>query len=365
MSIRQFAVQALVAVLLLLTSSIQSHADDFGSLIPAGGCNKDSYGSGMTSARALSRPIKFPQEGEKEVTEGWVALHFAVNRAGVPGNFEVIDSVGPAYFVQTALNAVGQWRFTPAMRRGAVIDQDLYRLLFTFRFPGVSRLPDHSAFVDDHNRATRLLRENNPDEAIAIMDKAMRNRVTLYEAARGSLLLAIAHVAKGRSVAALAHARRALIESGVFLEPRTLSSAYLMLMRLEASAGHHVRALCAYKDMKDVKVTPADASAAALLVADIERVLKSDAPIVTEIELSGVTGTNGLTTWRHDLVRKKFAITNLNGNVARFRLRCFATTFEQQVDPEMEWSVPDDAGACVVAVEGSPGARFTFVESRQ
>jgi hypothetical protein len=287
-----------------------------------------------------------------------------VNRAGVPGNFEVIDSVGPAYFVQTALNAIGKWRFAPAMRRGVTIDQDLYRFNITFRFPGVNRLPDHSAFVDDHNRATHRLRENNPDEAIAILDKAMAQRVTLYEAARGSLLLANAYVAKGLSVAALVHARRALVGNGEFLEPRILSSAYLMLMRLEASAGHHIRALCAYQDMKDVKLTPADASAAALLVADIERVLKGDAPIATDIELSGVPGTNGLTTWRHDLVWRKFAITDLNGNVARFRLRCFATTFEQKVDPETEWSVPDDAGACVVAVEGSPGARFKFIESR-
>lgn len=364
MSVRQCAVQALIAFLLLLNLTVQSRADDFGSLIPAGGCSYASYGPGLTPARVISRPIEFPREGETDVTEGWVALHFAVNRAGVPGNFEVIDSVGPAYFIKTALNAVGQWRFTPAMRRGVMIDQDLYHYDITFRFPGVSRLPDHSSFVDDHNRATRRLRENNPDSAVAIMEKAMTQRVTLYEAARGSLLLAIAYVAKGMNVAALAHARRALIGNGEFLEPRILSSAYLMLMRLEASAGHHIRALCAYEDMKDARMTPADATAAALLVADIERVLKGDAPIATDIELSGAPGTSGLTTWRHDLVRKKFAITDLNGDVARFRLRCFATTFEQKVDPEMEWAVPDDAGACVVAVEGSPGARFKFVESR-
>jgi TonB family protein len=361
MSIRQFAVQALVAVLLLLTFSIQSHADDFGSLIPSGGCNKDSYGPGMTSARALSKPIKFPRVGKRELSSGWVALHFAVNRAGVPGNFEVIDSVGPAYFVEAALEAVSQWRFTPATRRGAIIDQDLTVLSLAFPREG---LPLTSIFVDDLDRAARLLRENKPDEVIAIMDKTMTPRLTLQEAAQASLLLASAYAAKSMNVAALVHARRALIENGVFLHPRYQSSALLMLIRLETSAGHLVRALCAYQNMKQVKMTQADASDAALLLADIEGVLKSTAPIVTEVELSGMPGTNGLTTWRHDLVRKKFAITNLNGNVARFRLRCFATTFEQQVDPEMEWSVPDDAGACVVAVEGSPGARFTFVESR-
>jgi TonB family protein len=280
MSIRQFAVQALVAVLLLFTFTVQSRADDVASLIPAGGCNKDSYGPEMTPARALSKPIKFPQVGKRERSSGWVALQFAVNRAGVPGNFEVIDSVGPAYFVEAALEAVSQWRFTPATRRGAIIDQDLSVLSLAFPREG---LPLISVFTSDLERAARLLRENKPDEVIALLDKTMTPRLTLQEAAQASLLLASAYAAKRMNVAALVHARRALIENGVFLHPRFQSSALLMLMRLETSAGHLVRALCAYQNMKQVTMTPADASDAAILLADIEGVLKSNAPIVTEI----------------------------------------------------------------------------------
>jgi hypothetical protein len=66
--------------------------------------------------------------------------------------------------------------------------------------------------------------------------------------------------------------------------------------------------------------------------------------------------------WRHRLLRSKFWFTEIKGDVKSYRLACAGTAHEAAVDTETLWDVPSKAGACMLRVEGAPGATFKLVE---
>ena len=60
----------------------------------------------------------YPAEAKKNPVNGPVVLEMTVNQEGVPENVHVVKSLR-ADFDQSALDAVRQWRFSPAMHHGA------------------------------------------------------------------------------------------------------------------------------------------------------------------------------------------------------------------------------------------------------
>ncbi len=317
---------------------------------------------GFRYARPIHKPVTYPKVAERDTSEGWVALEHRVDAHGLPQNIRVTDAIGPKIFVDHALKAVATWRYEPATRHGVAVDQHLHRTIILFRFPGTQRQADHDQFVTDHNRANRLLKDRKYDEAIAILERAFLRRTTLYESARGSLVIANAYLNKGEPDPALFYARHAVIERAEFLEPELRGPAYVMLVSLEANHGNFREMLCAYKDLEKLNLPSADIEPASKVVDRIMSVLRSPEPFAIEGRLGRHPLIGGDAVWTHDLVRSKFSITELRGDVQRFHLRCVATELEGVVDPEMQWSVPAGAGACNLTVQGAEGATFKVLE---
>jgi protein TonB len=79
-------------------------------------------GSGIDPP-ALLREVKpdYPEDARRRSLEGDVVLEIVVRRDGSVGDVRVIQSLG-ASLDQRAIEAVRQWRFDPARRRGAPVD---------------------------------------------------------------------------------------------------------------------------------------------------------------------------------------------------------------------------------------------------
>ena len=79
-------------------------------------------GSGVLPPQ-LVREIRanYTEDARRRGVEGDVVLEIVVRRDGSVGNVRVLQSLGSG-LGQKAIDAVRQWRFTPATRYGAAVD---------------------------------------------------------------------------------------------------------------------------------------------------------------------------------------------------------------------------------------------------
>ena len=86
------------------------------------GVKLNSLGSGITPPQ-LTREVRasYTDDARRRAIEGDVVLEIVVRRDGSVGQVRVLQSLG-AGLEQRAIDAVRQWRFTPATRQGTAVD---------------------------------------------------------------------------------------------------------------------------------------------------------------------------------------------------------------------------------------------------
>jgi len=86
-------------------------------------------------AKIISRVIpKYPKSAMRKGTQGYVTLAFSINSRGNVVNASVVDSSPASIFDQSALNAISQWKFSPARneRTSEAIDSQIDSLKLRF-----------------------------------------------------------------------------------------------------------------------------------------------------------------------------------------------------------------------------------------
>jgi tetratricopeptide (TPR) repeat protein len=217
--------------------------------------------------------------------------------------------------------------------------------------------------VKKYNRARDQLNEGETDAAIATLEQGFKSGVNLYEAAMGSYALALAYTQKKDWPRALLHTRHALIGDGKYLIDESRVPALASLVELEARNGNFTEALCAFDKLHPLDPEAArGASAAAKAAAHLQAALADAAPLAVNATLGEHPLIDAPAVWRHRLMRSKFSFAALNGDVKSFNLSCIGSTFTAAVTTDTQWNVPAKAGACILRVEGEPGASFKLVE---
>jgi TonB family protein len=306
--------------------------------------------------------VRYPASGEQNWSEGWVLLNFTVAKDGTVQDLIPTDAMGAKAFVERTVRTFKGWRYKPAKRNGAPVDQHGTEFIFEYRMEGVEeRSAVHREFIQRYEQARSLIRQKKYTEAIQLLENAMRLRTNLYESAMASFALAVAHGQLKDWRAALFHIRRATVGEGGFLEPAVKANALALQVQLETDDGNYKDAICAYKLL--LKANPAGDPEAAKIIGQIEAVLKNPAPVAVQGRLAANPAVEGPAVWTHPLLRAKFHFAQIQGDAKSFRLVCTGTVFEAAIDAETEWSVPTAAGECTLRVEGAPGAAFHLVET--
>jgi len=318
--------------------------------------------AGFEPAELVDRTqVRYPSSGEENWSEGWVLLNFTVAKDGTVQDLTAADAMGAKPFVDRTLRVFKGWRFKPAKRNGQPVDQYGKEFTFEYRMEGVERSAVHREFIQRYEQARALIRQKKFTEAIQLLHNAMKLRTNLYESAMASFALAVAHGQLKDWRAALFHIRRATVGEAGFLEPAVKANALALQVQLETDDGNYKGATCAYKQL--LKASPAGDPDAAKIMAQIEAVLKSPAPVAVQGRLAANPAVEGPAVWTHPLLRAKFHFAQIQGEAKSFRLICTGTVFEAAIDAETEWNVPNAAGDCTLRVEGAPGAAFHLVEN--
>lgn len=350
----------------LFTAALAIAAQAVAHAQPAEDCESPTADiPGFAVAVPVERPkIRYPKAAEDDWSEGWVLLEFTVTPQGVPTKMSVVDAMGPKDFVKVAVDGVSRWRFKPATRNGAPVEQSLYDVEVQFLFEGAGNAADHREFVVKYNRARGHIRNNRPDAAITELERAFRSRLNLYEAAMGSFVLAVAYMQKEDWERALYHARHANIYQGKYLEKGMVPHAHMQEIELNARTGNFREAVCGFEQLKkvDAKLAAPDTPLGKMMEG-LDAAMKAKDPLGIDGRLAKHPLVDDApAVWRHRLLRSKFWFTQINGEVKSYRLACAGTSHEAAIDTETLWNVPTQAGGCVLRVEGAPGATFKLVE---
>ena len=319
---------------------------------------------GFTAAEVVDKPApRYPSDALDDWSEGWVLLEYEISETGVVRGMRAVDAFGSKDFVASAMRAVSRWRYKPATRNTVPVEQFLAQSSVLYLFTDSRPEAEHGEFVTKYNRARRHIRDNEFDRAIQTLEKALKGRLNLYEAAMGSFALALAYAGKADWPHAVYHIRHATNDLD-YLEKQLRVPALALQVELEARDGSLLEAMCAFKKLQSADpARAASDDSVTKMNARIEAAVTSPSPLMVDARLIKHPLFDEPAVWRHRLLRSKFSFAEIKGDVTSFRLACVGTAHEAPVDAETLWDVPAKAGPCILRVDGAPDASFKLVET--
>ena len=320
--------------------------------------------SGYEHAVVLSKVTpNYPKNELNRTGEGWVKFLATVSPEGVPVDITVDDAVGGGTFIKISRDTLAKWRFAPARQADRRVFEYGRRFAFEFRFDQEMGAYKEVVILR-YKRARAFLIERDPKKAIEELDFALRFPMTIYERSMASYLLALAHFQLQDMDAALLHVRHALFHEGHYLEKGPLSEALALGVILESEAGNYIEALCDFQTLRKRDSAKAAEQETAELAADMIQLIDNQAPILIAAKISPAPAEDTVPSWRHLLLRERFAFSQLPAEPLKFRLMCSFTLVEDVAVKNKIWSLPPGARSCEIRVIGPVAAAFEFAEIR-
>ena len=106
-----------------LARTAQSPKEQAGAGTAGAAANGEVAGDAQSSPAVLVKGAQpsYPREALRLRQSGWVVVSFTIEPNGRTGDVHVVDSQPRRLFDRAALEAVGRYRFTPAMKNGVAV----------------------------------------------------------------------------------------------------------------------------------------------------------------------------------------------------------------------------------------------------
>lgn len=305
---------------------------------------------------------EYPLSMRKQGEEGWVITSFVVNTDGTVGNALVEDSSGQADFERAALKAIAQQRFNPATVDGKPVEQCVTRVMYMFAIDG--NLGARKKFRDQFRVVRDALAGPDQDAALkALTEMRKADGWNNYERSRLELLRYEFCEKQGNTTCVLDSLLRAATNDGAFLEKN------LYRQVLEATAAAQIK-LELFKDAistiekRSKRNPPLPADHPLTKAASQVRDLAASQDLLSfagELQVRSAQHSD-TPYWRHQLLRREFAVDPVEGNLDRLEIRCDWRRATDKVSAERTWKIPESWGDCVVYVFGNEGAKVKLIE---
>jgi hypothetical protein len=148
-----------------------------------------------------------------------------------------------------------------------------------------------------------------------------------------------------------------------YLQPETFLAAATRLFDLRVQADDYAGALWLLdrvRDSKRAEQSPQYEPAVAGMDA-AARQIKALVDGDTTIRINAAIGR--FDYWVHNLLRRSFSITDINGQLDAVEVRCSKRNARYySVTGTHSWTIPESWGDCGAYVKGTPGTTFAFYE---
>ena len=308
----------------------------------------------------------YPTQALRSRNEGWVMLSFVVSEAGEVEEPMIEDSSGVEAFERAALDAVRNWRYTPATVNGQRVAQSMVNTKIVFSLQGEEATGVTREFQDAYRKIRRLL--DAGDYAAAeplITEMEFGGRQNLYEDA---LFWALKYgYLEGVQSADTAEKQRALqLALGYqsdHLPPDMLVALMQRLYVLQVQAIDFGAARSTFDRLRSSESAQKSSQHAGVVAEltpsyeQLEQVIAGPQTLAVKAEVGQYD------YWVHDLMRRSFSLGHVNGRIDSISVRCERGTRRYETYPEdAVWHVPESWGVCGVYIRGERGTTFTFVE---
>jgi TonB family protein len=314
----------------------------------------------MTPAVPIDRVHpKYPISAAKLGDEGWVKFSFVINTEGKVEDVIVMDNEGQRAFVREAKRALKRWRFTPAKdenNENIVSCQNSVQLNFKMGNQGADRkfislLEESFASMSEGDlvKSTKLINKINKFEnknstelawghysnmAYAVLNEDEQQ--TFTSAKRASHYISLKH-SSFSEVASLDILQTLLREQIV---KQLFSQAKITFNRIEQYDSDYAKKLI-------ISYTP--------YIQKIDSIIASEEDIL-------VKGKIATKIWSHELVRSKFSIGNINGQVDTLEVRCSNSLSTFSLKADDVFTIPASWNDCRIFIKGDDNATFNLYE---
>lgn len=301
------------------------------------------------------KPPKYPFTQHRKGNEGWVSLNFMVDPDGVPYDITVNDSSGEEAFERAAVKAAENFRYEPAVFKGAAIDAGA-NMSITFELSGIAGA--RSTFVKRYKRYNSLLDKGDEVAAARTLELLAKINRNLYEEAYYQLILSKKHHQEGDIDAEYQAIKRAgfIDKDRGYLPDDALTSVLLRKMDLELKLNKLVQAHMTIRNLQKRELDPElhtqldEVAAAIRSVATADGVVKSNGRIRRD------------NLYVHELIKRTFGLEEIDGDVAEARLHCNKGSVGFVYREEMQYTVNEDWDNCTLFLIGNPDTTFVLVE---
>lgn len=317
--------------------------------------------SSRAPAIAIERvPPNYPIDAARYGEEGWVQLSFVISDKGRVEDVEVIANGGSRSFILPARKALKKWRYTPAknskgesilscqntvqldfkMAGGDVVTEDFLELLkASFNAINTKNIESLEILVEDvedypYKRTSELAWNHFIEMRYFELINDNKNYLKAVNKASSYV--------------------RA--KQPIFTEPAALNILQNhFTYQVEQQLYHN--ATNTFTKLKEF-----DSPYAQKLIANFQPIMQQIDRIVSGDKNILIKGKIKSGLWHHTLMRKKFLLSNIDGDLDKVEIRCDYKKEVYSVAENTIWRIPKNWGQCDVLVKGNKGANFDLYE---
>lgn len=318
-------------------------------------------GAGAAAAQDVAPPrlldrvdAEAPKNSFGRPIEGWVKVRYSVLANGTTADVRVVDVMPPRMSTKAVVNAVEKWRFAPATVGGEPVDWFNNESLVVFDLEDVPLEPS-PFFTRAYGQVINLVNQQEYDKAKKQTEAMLEMQTTrLNEIGVLQAQMAMLNVATSNLHDAYDAILRATDPEVVTLQGSDLAGALRYRFGIELELGRFQSALATYdrlaalEQLSDDDVVKTQAEA-------LRQALRPDAAVA-------VKGRVAREPWSYAPTRRTFGFTDVNGTIRGLELECDRRKQALEFSQDVEWSIPESWGSCVITVDARRDTTFTLVE---